>query len=137
MGPADVIRSCYDAFNQRDIAALRDHIHPEFHVDLAQSIGFDRGSHLGEAGLRRFFEGYWDSFEELSVELEQLIGDDPAIVAIVMVRGRGTGSGVEVAQRGPHLWTFREGKVASLALYGDRERAIRDAERIRAEAFTR
>ena len=134
MGPGEIIRRSYDAFNDRDLATLEEFIHPEFAVELENSIGFDRGSHRGMAGLRRFFVGYWDSFEELSVELEQLIGEAPAIVAIVMVRGRGTGSGVLVEQRGPHLWTFRDGMVASLALYGDRERAISDADRLRAGA---
>jgi ketosteroid isomerase-like protein len=136
MGPGEIIRSSYDAFNRRDVDALREHIHPEFRVDLANSMGFDRGAHHGEAGLRRFFESYWDSFEEITIEVEELHGDGAAVVAIIRARGRGKGSGAEVDASGPHLWTFRDGMAASLALYGDRDRALRDAERIRAEAAT-
>ena len=136
MGEAEIIQRCYDAFNQRDVAAMREHIHPDFHVDLANSMGFERGSHRGEEGLRDFFDGYWDSFEEIKIEVEELDGEGAALVAIIRARGRGKGSGVEVDASGPHLWTFRDGMVASLALYGDREQALRDAERIRAAAAT-
>jgi ketosteroid isomerase-like protein len=136
MGPGEIIRSSYDAFNRRDVDALREHIHPEFRVDLANSMGFDRGAHHGEAGLRRFFESYWDSFEEITIEVEELQGEGTAVVAIIRAQGRGKGSGAEVDARGPHLWTFRDGMAASLALYGDRDQALRDAERIRAAATT-
>ena len=40
--------------------------------------------------------------------------------------GRGAGSGVEVDQRRASVFHVRNGKVARLALYWDRDRALAD-----------
>ena len=114
---AEIIRASYEAFNRRDVEGLREWLHPEFEVELGSSMGFDRGNYRGEQGLQRFFASYWDAFEEISIEVEELIGKGDAIVALIRARGRGAGSGAEVDARGPHLWIFRDGRVVRLALY--------------------
>ena len=123
----EIIRRCYEAFNSRNLDPFGDLMHPDFEVDLSKSMGFDRGNYFGERGLRRFFQSYWDAFESISIEVEELIGTGDAIVAIVRARGRGTGSGAEVDARGPHLWLFRDGRVVRLALYEHLDEALEAA----------
>lgn len=113
----EIVRLGYAAFNRRDLSPLRPLLHPDFEVDLSNSMGFDRGRYPGEEGLRRFFESFWDAFESIAVEPERCIANGDAIVVIVRARGRGYGSGVEVDARGPHLWSFSDGQVVGLALY--------------------
>lgn len=123
----EIIRRCYEAFNSRNLALFENLMHPDFEVDLSNSMGFDRGNYYGERGLRRFFQSYWDAFESISIEIEELIGTGHAIVAIIRARGRGTGSGAEVDARGPHLWLFRDGRVVGLALYEHLDEALEAA----------
>lgn len=123
----ETIRRSYEAFNSRDLTLIEDLLHADFEVDLSQSMGLDRGNYFGERGVARFFRSYWDAFESISIEVEELVGTGDAIVAIVRARGRGIGSGVEVDARGPHLWLFREGKVLSLALYEHLSEALEAA----------
>ncbi len=124
---AEIVRQSYEAFNSRDLALIGNLLHPDFELNLSNSMGFDRGNYFGEGGLGRFFESYWDAFESISIEVEELIGSGDAIVAIIRARGRGTGSGAEVDARGPHLWRFRDGRVVGFALYEHLDEALEAA----------
>jgi ketosteroid isomerase-like protein len=120
----EIVRRSYEAFNSRNLDVIGNLLHPDFELDLSNSMGFDRGNYLGEGGLERFFESYWDAFESISIEAEKLIGTGDAIVAVVRARGRGKGSGAEVDARGPHLWKFQDGKIVGLALYEHLDEAL-------------
>jgi ketosteroid isomerase-like protein len=126
-GNVEIVRIAYDAFNRRDLDALWPALGPEFEVDLTSSMGFDRSRYLGRKGVRSFFESYWDSFESISIDLEECIEGENAVVAVIRARGRGCGSGVEVDARGPHLWSFREGRAVRLALHEHLEDALEAA----------
>ena len=123
----EIVRQSYEAFNNRNLDLIGNLMHPDFELDLSNSMGFDRGNYLGEGGLGRFFKSYWDAFESISIEVEEFIGSGDAIVAIIRARGRGTVSGAEVDARGPHLWRFRDGRVIGLALYEHLDEALEAA----------
>jgi ketosteroid isomerase-like protein len=120
----DMIRRGYDAFNGRDPGATRPDIHPEFELDFSNSVGLDRGVYSGEDGMRKLFELYWDAFETLRIEAEEFIEAGDRVVAIVCARGRGRGSGVDVEARGPHVWSFRDGKVIGFTVYQELSEAL-------------
>ncbi len=126
-GNIEIVRQSYEAFNARNLDLIGNNLHPDFELDLSNSMGFDRGNYFGEGGLGRFFKSYWDAFDSISIEVEELIGSGDAIVAIIRARGRGTGSGAEVDARGPHLWRFRDGRVVGLALYEHLDEALKAA----------
>jgi hypothetical protein len=48
----------------------------------------------------------------------------PTVIALVRVRIRGRGSGVEVIARGPHSWTLEDRKVVRFVLYQEKEEAL-------------
>ena len=123
----ELIRRAYDAFNRRDLDPLVPIMHPEFELDFSGSRSPERGMYTGLDGIRKLFETYWDAFEWISLEPEEFIGSGDEIIAVVRSRGRGKGSGAEVDARGPHLWSFRDGKVIGFALYQRLEEAMEAA----------
>ena len=120
----DVVRAAYDAFNRRDLDALWPLLDPECEVDLANSMGFDRSKYSGREGVLKFFESYWDSFDSITIEVEECIEGRDAVVVVIRAIGRGLGSGVEVDARGPHAWSFRGGRVVSVGLHEHLEDAL-------------
>ena len=122
-----IVRRSYDAFNRRDPDAVRPDIHSDFEIDFSHSLGPARGSYAGEEGMKRLWETYWDAFESISIEPSELIESGDKVVAIVRVAGRGKGSGIDVEARGPHLWTFRDGKVFRITLYQETAEALEAA----------
>lgn len=123
----EIIRRSYAAFNRRDPEDAVRWLHPDFEVDLSGSMGFDRGTYRGADGLRRFFQGFWDAFDEITIQIEELYAADDAIVAYIRARGRGVGSGAPVDASGPHRWTFRDGMVTGVALHASLEQALEAA----------
>ena len=123
----ELIRRSYDGFNRRDLAATDELLHPDFELDFSNSLGPERGVYTGEEGLRRVFEPYWDAFDSISIEPERFIGTADVIIAVVRARGRGKGSGVEVDARGPHMWSFRDGKIVGFRLFQELEEALEAA----------
>jgi ketosteroid isomerase-like protein len=46
-------------------------------------------------------------------------------VVLIVLRARGRGTGIEVQNRGVHLWRMRDGKAVRLEGYFDREAGLR------------
>ena len=123
----ELIRRAYDAFNRRDLEPLLAMMHPDFELDFSRSVGPEPGVYTGEDGMRRLFETYWEAFEEISLQPEEFIGASDVTIAIVHARGRGRGSGIKVDARGPHMWSFREGKIVGFALFQELSEALEAA----------
>jgi ketosteroid isomerase-like protein len=65
----------------------------------------------GHDGLRTFFREWYDAWETVESDLEELIDAGERVVSVETTRGRGRASGaaVEVHQCG--IWTIRAGKI--------------------------
>ena len=48
-------------------------------------------------------------------------------MVLVVLRGKGKGSGAEVATPAAHVWTMRRGKAIRVAAYMDRAKALEAA----------
>jgi ketosteroid isomerase-like protein len=92
------------------------------------------GPEPGESsGLQDTGEGWrqwlspWEGFRVQPEAYRDL--DDQQVLVLVTFSGRGMSSGLEVGQatqRGAGIFRIREGKVASLVTYWDRDRALAD-----------
>ncbi len=123
----EIVRRGYRAFNQRNVDALRDDVHPDFELDFSESRSPDRGTYTGFEGIRHLFSVYWEAFESFTLEPEEFIEADDAVIALVHGVGRGLTSGAEVEVRGPHVWTFRDRLVIGFALYQELPEALKAA----------
>ena len=118
------IRRVYEAFSRRDLDAIAREMHDEAQVDFSRSLGPERGVYYGFKEIERFLTLYWEPFEDVSQEVEEFIDGPHGIMALVVARGRGRGSGVDVEARGPHVWTFRDGKPIRFILFQEEAEAL-------------
>ena len=123
----EIVRRGYRAFNERNVDALRDDVHPRFELDYTESRSPDRGTYSGIEGIRQLFSAFWEAFESFTLTPEEFIETDDVVIAIVHGVGRGRSSGADVEVRGPHLWTFRDRKVIGFALYQELPEALEAA----------
>jgi ketosteroid isomerase-like protein len=56
----------------------------------------------------------WDDF---TIEAEDFLQRGNRVVVPFLVRGRGSGSGVEVKRRWAHAWTFAGGRVVRFEVF--------------------
>ena len=67
--------------------------------------------YMGRDAVIQASRRYWGTWDEYSVEAEELLEAGPAVVVILRERGRGKGSGAPFEKEHPQLWTFRGDRI--------------------------
>ena len=112
-----------EAFNRRDI----DEMLRDLDSDVELSEWPDApGARIfqGPDGARRAFEGWFETWEWMQVDVEEVDEVGERVMATVFQRARGSASGAEVTIRAWNVYEFRGGKVSGLRLFTDRESAM-------------
>ena len=78
-------------------------------------------------GLRALWLDWMEAWESYRVEVEELLDAGNDVVVLVRDYGRRAGMETEVSVRGASVWTVRDGKVARIAFYPNRQEALEAA----------
>jgi ketosteroid isomerase-like protein len=99
--------------------------HPEFEWIIAD--GPTAGKFTGVAETEESVYGMLAAWEEFRVEVEEYrVLDHERVLVLERRRARGKGSGVETATKAASVVHFRDGRVARIVIYWDRDRALAD-----------
>ena len=82
---------------------------------------------FGREAVIKASRHYWGTWEEYSVEGEELLEAGVSVVVILRERGRGKGSGAPFDQQHPQLWTFRKGRIIRWESFQTRAEALEAA----------
>jgi ketosteroid isomerase-like protein len=119
------VRSFYEAFNRRDWdAAFRDQS-PD--VELTTPPGIRAGTYRGHEEVLGYIQSWITPFDTATLEPEEIFESDDQVVVFVKARARPKGSSAEIEVRNGHLITFRDGKVISVRLFPEPEKALEAA----------
>src|SRR3954468_15749239 len=123
----ELVRSIYAAWGRGDFSST-EWAHPD--IEFVSADGFEVGSSTGLAGMGRAWRNWIDAWEEYRVEVDEYCELDGERILVLMLHcGRGKTSGLDVGQTkraGANVLHVRDGKVARLVLYWDRDRALVD-----------
>jgi ketosteroid isomerase-like protein len=125
----ELVRSLYEAFNRGDLEAALSRIHPEMELRLAMEpvepvVEGSRRELRGRDGARRFFELLETSWEEVRVEVKEIIegaGDRLICFETWIVRGD---QDIEVETELVDVYGFRDGLIASCDGFRDKNEAL-------------
>src|SRR5688500_4444798 len=121
----DAYREAIDAFNRRDLPGCPAVFRSNFALASRRSLVGDTFCRGREAA-----DNWWadlqDAWEHLDVEVQEVrrVAPDQTL-AVIVLDGRGRGSGLEVREAHAHLVDWRDGKWLRLR-YVDREEAERE-----------
>jgi len=123
----DLVKSIYAQWEEGDFSSS-EWADPEIELVVADGPTPGRSTGLEEMAARwadvlRAYEGF-RAIPERFVEL-----DDERVLVYIRNRGRGKGSGLEVAEMQPrsvNLFHVRDGKVVRLTAWWNRERGLTD-----------
>jgi ketosteroid isomerase-like protein len=120
----EVIRTAYDAFERGDLDAVSQLQSPA--IEWQTSVEDpDAATHRGRAAVRRYIEGYMETFPGLRAELEECVeapGD--RVLATVRYTGRARASGMEMDWRQWLIYTFKDGLIVRSEEYFDCDQAL-------------
>jgi ketosteroid isomerase-like protein len=127
----ELIRSLYAAMSARDLGTLKafSDANPDFEWQSAPDEP-DPAVRRGQERTMAYSQELLETFEQLETEVREVIdlGPDMAIFAVHHTV-RGAASGVEVERSEAHLWTKRDGRIASLREFATLDEARECAQR--------
>jgi ketosteroid isomerase-like protein len=81
----------------------------------------------GYEGVVRATQRWVEPYEQLTIELDEIVGSGDKLVSIHRGRGKARHSGIEMEIPYAYLWTFRDGKVIHIISFLDPAEAIEAA----------
>jgi ketosteroid isomerase-like protein len=112
----DVARRCVDAYNRRDLGALRTLSDRDLELDWSASRWLHAGVYRGVDAFLRFCADYFEAFEEIILQPDCFMAAGEAVVVPNVAHARGR-DGIEVVARSTIAITVRGRKVTGICLY--------------------
>jgi ketosteroid isomerase-like protein len=126
----ELTRRFREAGNRRHLDAMLGFFAPDAVLENAEGLG----TFEGKAAIRRFWQDWFASFEELEVEPEERLDLGNGVVfSVVIQKAHLVGSSGEVRQRNAVVTEWADGLIVRMTLYTDIDKARADAERLAEE----
>jgi ketosteroid isomerase-like protein len=127
---AEVVRRQFAAFERGGLDALVRFWHPSIEWRAVEGAADDVGLMRGHDALRRYYQDWIDTLDQLRADVEEVIFEaDERVAVVVRNSGRGRASGVLTEGRFYVACTVRDGQIVSGREYETREQA-REAVRL-------
>ena len=119
----DALRRSYEALNEGDIEACLAVLAPD--AVWRESTELPGATEVrGREEIRRFLDEFLEPWAEIHQEIEDVRVEGDRIALLIRLKAVGRESGVEVATRYAHVWTFRDGQGVDVDAYRDQEDAL-------------
>jgi ketosteroid isomerase-like protein len=118
-----LVRKALDAYTRRDVDALRKLADPDVVLDWSASRGWLAGVYRGFDETMRFYQDYFEAFDQIVIEPDRFIevGDSVVVPNVAHQLGR---HGNEVSARSTLVFTARNGKLVRICLYQETQQAL-------------
>jgi ketosteroid isomerase-like protein len=109
----EIVRGLYEAAARRDNSTVYSLYDPHIVWDASRTTrgGITGRVVRGHDALRKWLREWYGAWENIQDELEELIDADHEVISVMVQRGQGRGSGIEVADRIATLWTVCDGRI--------------------------
>lgn len=129
--PVELTRRQFEAANRHDMDAVISHIAPDGVYDTSPD---GMGVYEGPAAIRAFLGGWWDAFEELAYELEEVLDLGQGLVFVVVCQeGRPANSTGHLRRREAYVLEWVGDMIQRTTVYTDVDDGRAAAERLAAE----
>jgi ketosteroid isomerase-like protein len=124
----EVVRRALTAFEDRGVDGVAEYWDPDIDWRAIEGAPDDIGVFSGRDAMRRYYEQWYEMFDDLRGHAEELIdaGDD-RVVGVTHVTARMKGSDAEVDMRLAIVYTVQNGVIVRGREYATREQALEAA----------
>ena len=117
------VRKAFEALADGGVDALLPYLHSDFELVVSAETALEPGSYRGGEGLRRYFGSYDEAMGDVHSVPQHLEGSGERVLADMILRATGSGSGIEVELRGWLVFTLRDAKILRIEDFPDRHSA--------------
>ena len=123
----EIVRRGLESFNRGDLDGMLADVAPDCEYVTTGSVPGVEGVYRAPEGVRRFITQFADEFDEMRIELHELVDAGDQVLVSMTLRGRGSQSGVDADWHVWQLWTVRERRVLRGQGFTSREAALEAA----------
>jgi ketosteroid isomerase-like protein len=125
---ATVLRRSFEGFERGGLDVVARFWHPDIEWRAVEGAADDVGVMTGTDALRRYYQDWIETFEDLRAEVvEVILESDDRVAALIYHSGRGRASRVVTDGRYYVACTIRDGLILSGREYETREQALEAA----------
>jgi len=119
----EVVQRWHAAWNEGGVAAVRELLHPD--IEWHEASEMPGGStHVGSPAVEAYLQSLVDTVGHFKADvLETAVADD-RVITVLHVHESVTASGVPFAFTVTHIHEIREGKLATVQVFFDRDEAF-------------
>src|SRR5262249_47498677 len=99
-------------------------MHPAAEIDVAASRSVEPDVYHGHDGVRRYFEGTWDGWDDVRLEPERLWDADDRVVVAILATGRDRHTAIPTEMRSAGAFTVGERQVLRIRVYATPDQAL-------------
>ena len=123
----ELVRAVIEAQQRRDWQAFRRLYDPGIEWQDVSGLWGDWGTRHGFEEVRDAWVSWFEAFDHVSFDIENVLDAGDEVVAAVRISARGRESGLSIDQRIPSVWTVRGGRVVRVRGYRDETDALEAA----------
>jgi ketosteroid isomerase-like protein len=123
----EIVRAVLDAQRRRDWPAFADLYDPEIEWEDVSGLWGDWGTRRGFEDVQDAWIAWFEAFEQVEFEIEEILEADHDVLTSIRVSGRGRGSGLHVEQSIAVVWTVHDRRVVRVRGYRNRDEAFQAA----------
>jgi ketosteroid isomerase-like protein len=123
----EAFKRAIEAANRQDIEAVLEEIDPAAewpHPAFLIALGGEATVYRGHEGVRKVIQDLYEALAEVQVSISEIRELGDRIVAIGVIRGRGTESGADVTSPWGAVVEFKDGKGLRVDDYLDPKEAL-------------
>jgi ketosteroid isomerase-like protein len=120
----DALRAVYAEWSRGNWRPKFDLYDPDMEWGWSPDFPGLAGVYRDPAERSQRLHDWLSPWENWRCEAEEYIAEGDWVVVLTRYRGRGKGGGVDVDQRGAHVWKMRDGKAVRLEIFADRTKAF-------------
>jgi len=123
--PTQTIQALVEAWRQGEVnPAVLDLLDPEVTYE-----DYELPDHVGEVyngplGVLEAMESWSEAYEEMTNELQRIVGSGDCLVAIHRLRAKARHTGIEFDEPVAYVYTFRDGRIVGIQGFRDPEDAL-------------
>ena len=123
----EIVRAAYDAFERGDLDAVSQLHDPAIEWQTSEEDP-DAATHRGRVAVKRYFEGYMETFPGFSADLEECLqAPGGRVFTTTRYTGRARASGMDMDWRQSVIYTIDSGLIIRAEEYFDRAAALKAA----------
>ena len=131
------VRAFFEALNRGALDDAVAPLDPEVEFDWTRSRSPERGAYRGREEVKRLYERFIESWTDCQFFETEIIECGDAVVRVGGFLGRGKGSGVATRASAAIVWSFRDGRAISGAMYQSKAEALEAVSPVPDEAASR